>query len=313
MRGPNEARLEREQRSRAARKLRSLGCRRGICSSPFVGPGRDSIQTFRSKLGRQVWSSAVTSDDDLQQRRTDPGAGQPGACHPAGHAAPGGGWLQRGFRGHRQQQDSGERRSPVAEDGCGDGKLDAVSGGESREFGLDRSGRGRSATDRRRAGSTGVGASLAPGRHGDEPRAARPTRSACGPRLARKLKLSLRSREGFVAQGAATYFCCGPWGLFLVFRVPHPSRPGASKNSRVTRRREGWVGCRSVWVMPRALPRKRAKDETLSFRGARLVGDEAGTPTGAAFAPVGVQARNLLLVLVAPRRFANPSASRQTG
>ena len=61
------------------------------------------------------------------------------------------------------------------------------------------------------------------------------------------------------------------------------------------------------------------KDETLSFRGVHAsfqvtcVDDEAGSPTGAAFAPVGVQAGNLLLVLVAPTRFANPSASRQTG
>jgi hypothetical protein len=64
---------------------------------------------------------------------------------------------------------------------------------------------------------------------------------------------------------------------------------------------------------------KRIKDETLSFRGvlasfqATCVDDEAGSPTGAAFAPVGVQARNLLLVLVVPARFANPGTSRQTG
>src|ERR1700730_13882096 len=36
---------------------------------------RDSIQTARLKLRRQVGPSAVTSGDDLQQRRTDLGAG----------------------------------------------------------------------------------------------------------------------------------------------------------------------------------------------------------------------------------------------
>ena len=59
--------------------------------------------------------------------------------------------------------------------------------------------------------------------------------------------------------------------------------------------------------MPRAWSWKRTKDETLSFRGVHAsfqvtcVDDEAGSPTGAAFAPVGVQARNLLLVLVGRR------------
>ena len=133
----------------------------------------------------------------------------------------------------------------AAEDGCGDGKLDAPSGGELRQFGLDRSGRGRKmASDRRRAGPGPTPAGLAAGRHGDEPRAARAPRSGCAAWLARKLRLSLRFCKGFVAQGAATWFSLRARGLFWL------------GSCRVVRFR-GFGPC----------PRRGHKEETLSFRG----------------------------------------------
>jgi hypothetical protein len=108
-------------------------------------------------------------------------------------------------------------------------------------------------------------------------------------------------RRSVVAQGAATCFRCEAVGLFGLllrfFGCPILRALAPVKTRALKRRREGWVSFRSVWVMPRAWPWKRAKDETLSFRGVRL----------------GRMTRNLVLVLVAPPRFANPSTSRQTG
>ena len=63
MRGPNEARLEREQRSRAARKLRSLGCGGGICSSPFVGPP----QRFDPNFSIQTWATGLVERGNIRR------------------------------------------------------------------------------------------------------------------------------------------------------------------------------------------------------------------------------------------------------
>src|ERR1700746_2746469 len=64
----------------------------------------------------------------------------------------------------------------------------------------------------------------------------------------------------------------GLFGLQLrFFGCPILRALAPVKTRALKRRREGWVSFRNVWVMPRAWPWKRTKDETLSFRGVRLV------------------------------------------